>query len=158
MSDMVKCKCIDEGNTSTLRTNEEYYCFPNGDQYYYVSRFPNKGAHFGCFNKSFFEEVVDSVEPPTFNTDFLDREKVYLAELVFRKKYNSVKLQDYYIRPRKTHCNFFRDPQLMKMEGCFPLHWFTNFREVEFVEPEPVVEEIVEEETPVGQEEQLTLF
>ena len=160
MSDrkMVICKCIDVGSTLTLQLNQEYYCFPNGPNHFYVSRFPKQGAQFGCFTREHFRETQKVEEPPLIDLEQFNRDAIYEAELIYNKRYTSVRLQTYYIRPRQTHCNFYMDLELTRLQGCFPLHWFTNFKEIKTYEAPVIVEEVVKEEEPVHVEEQLSLF
>jgi hypothetical protein len=67
----------------------------------------------------------------------LDSSKVYKAKIVWRRPgYKQVKLGVYYLQPLKTHAYFFHDKQLKRFGGCFPLHWFADFREVNLEENE----------------------
>lgn len=61
----------------------------------------------------------------------LKKDRIYLATLIWRRPdYSQVVLKDYYISPLKTHCYFYDDAALTKFQGCFPMHWFDNFKEV----------------------------
>jgi hypothetical protein len=51
--------CIDVGETTTLRENQEYFLFDHGPNNYYVSRFDNVNAHFGSYEKKHFEKIED---------------------------------------------------------------------------------------------------
>lgn len=57
--------CINVGNTVNLEKYEEYYVYPNGENTYYVSRFPYpERSLLGCYDKLFFkvlEEVSEKV-------------------------------------------------------------------------------------------------
>lgn len=149
------------GNSEVLQEGKKYYLFPNGERHYYVSPFPNQGAHTGCYQASYFELVEEEAFYPE-----LDREKHYSAELIYRKPgYSGAPLKRYYLQPRKTHAYFWEDPHLTQLRGCFPLEWFDRFEEFEVVPvKEEIVEEIIEpeiiiEEPKVIQEsEQLSLF
>jgi len=55
-----KGKCVDAGVCTNLKVGEEYFLFPHGGLAYNVSRFPHPGAHFGTYQKSRFELVVDA--------------------------------------------------------------------------------------------------
>jgi hypothetical protein len=70
----------------------------------------------------------------------LDSSKIYVAKLIWRKRgYEQVKLGTYYLQLAGTHAYLFRDRQLEKCIGCFPLHWFEGFREVDADETNEVV-------------------
>jgi hypothetical protein len=76
-------------------------------------------------------------EPPVDNVPALDSSKIYAAKLVWRKRgYAFIQLGTYYLQPARTHAYLFRDRQLEKCIGCFPLHWFAEFREVDEEEDE----------------------
>jgi hypothetical protein len=70
-------------------------------------------------------------EPPANPIPALDHSKIYAAKLIWRKRgYKHVVLGMYYLQPARTHAYVFRDRQLEKCIGCFPLHWFADFREM----------------------------
>jgi hypothetical protein len=126
--------CIDIGNSAVLQKGERYYLFPNGDKHYYVSNFPNMSAHKGCFHVELFQVINDSDWPqePEVIVPELDREKVYKAQLVWRNPgYKSKELREYYLKPKRTHGYFYHDKGLNECCGCFPLHWFRDFKELE---------------------------
>lgn len=136
-------RCIDPGAALSLEINRIYYLFDNGTGFYYVSKFNNQKAHFGCYQAAHFQVIHEQQEEwprePEAVTMKLEIGKLYLAHLVWRKKgYKHTKLQEYFVRANQTHGYFFTDPQLKYCGGCFPLHWFANFREIE--EPESVQE------------------
>jgi hypothetical protein len=149
------------GNSEILQEGKKYYLFPNGEQHYYVSPFPNEGAHTGCYQASRFELVEDEGLYPE-----LDREKHYSAELIYRRSgYSSTPLKRYYIQPKKTHAYFWEDSHLTQFRGCFPLEWFDHFVEFEVVPveeiiiPEVIEPEVIIEEPQVSKEsKQLSLF
>jgi hypothetical protein len=94
-------------------------------------------SHTGCFERKFFnmlsEEDGISGEP-AFVSLSLDPEKIYTAELIWRKEgYKSIKLKTYYICPKKKHGYFYDDYALKECKGCFPLHWFKGFKEVDSI-------------------------
>jgi hypothetical protein len=147
--------CVDTGITTILKKGETYFLFSNGPDHYYVSKLPKASAHQGCFHKSLFQIVQDEwpPEPSSDNVPVLDSSKIYVAKLVWRKRgYQQVKLGTYYLQPARTHAYVYRDKQLKKCVGCFPLHWFVEFREVDADETNEVVfetnEAIVETEVP----------
>jgi hypothetical protein len=143
--------CVDTGETTVLEKGKKYFLFPGGSNNYYVSKFPNANAHTGCFRKSLFQIVQEDEWPPEPSADnvpVLDSSKIYAAKLVWRKRgYEQVKLGTYYLQPARTHAYVYRDKQLKKCVGCFPLHWFAEFREVDEEENE-TNEVIVETEVP----------
>ncbi|MBO1515028.1 hypothetical protein [Metabacillus bambusae] len=123
---MLQGICVDTENTVVLQKGESYYLFPNGPDHYYVSRFPNEGAHTGCFQVKHFE-LIDEEEKAMPG---IDRDKVYFAQMYCKVGYPSFELKEYYIKPRKTHCNLYEDQALTRFKGCFPLEWFTDFEEI----------------------------
>jgi hypothetical protein len=87
-------------------------------------------------------------EPPANSIPALDSSKIYAAKLIWRKRgYHQVKLGTYYLQPARTHVYVYRDKQLKKCVGCFPLHWFEDFREVNADEDE-TNEVVLETEVP----------
>jgi hypothetical protein len=132
--------CVDTAATTVLEKGKKYFLFSNGPDHYYVSKLPKTSAHQGCFHKSLFQIVREDEWPPepaADNVPVLDSSKVYKARLVWRKRgYEQVKLGTYYLQPKKTHAYVYRDKQLKKCVGCFPLHWFVEFREVDADEDE----------------------
>jgi hypothetical protein len=143
--------CVDTGETTVLEKGKKYFLFPGGSNNYYVSKFPNANAHTGCFRKSLFQIVQEDEWPPEPSADnvpVLDSSKIYAAKLVWRKRgYAFIQLGTYYLQPARTHAYVYRDKQLEKCVGCFPLHWFAEFREVDEEENE-TNEVIVETEVP----------
>ncbi|MGG6437396.1 hypothetical protein ABET52_06070 [Saccharococcus caldoxylosilyticus] len=143
--------CVDASLTMVLEEGRKYFLFPGGPDHYYVSRFPKANAHTGCFHKSLFQIVQEDEwppEPPVDSIPALDSSKIYAAKLVWRKRgYEQVKLGTYYLQPAGTHAYVYRDKQLKKCVGCFPLHWFTEFREVNEEENE-TNEAVFETEAP----------
>ncbi|PAD67311.1 hypothetical protein CHH83_19690 [Bacillus sp. 7586-K] len=125
---MLQGICIDTENTVVLTEGEQYYLFPNGTEHYYVSKFPNEGAHTGCFQAKYFKVI----EKEDVAMSELDREKVYFAHMYRKEGYPGLELIEYYIKPKKTHCNIYCDKALTQFKGCFPLDWFTDFEEIEF--------------------------
>jgi hypothetical protein len=126
--------CVDTGETTVLEKGKKYFLFPRGLDHYYVSKFPRETAHCGCFHKSLFQIIQEDEWPPepaADNVPVLDSSKIYAAKLIWRKRgYQQVKLGTYFIQPARTHAYLFRDRQLEKCIGCFPLHWFEGFKEI----------------------------
>lgn len=55
---MLQVECISSTNTSSLEVGKVYYAFPLPDgKAAYISRFPNKNAHLGCYQLSRFIET-----------------------------------------------------------------------------------------------------
>lgn len=163
----MKGRCIDTGGSTVLEKGEVYHLFLNGPDHFYVSKFDNKNAHFGCFGRRFFEPVLEIEQdhnedwPPepieTQEIMRLDRSKIYKASLIWREKgYQGKELKDYYIKPLKTHAYFYHDEKLQRSGGCFPLKWFTNFEEIEYQECEEETDE--QELLPEIEWEQMSLF
>jgi hypothetical protein len=144
---MLRGICTDLGQTAVLELGKSYYLFHNGTQHYYVSNFPNRGAHKGCFQAKHFQIIEKEIWPPEPEVKKfqLDRGKKYKAELIWRMPgYKNEELKEYFIKPLTTHCNFYRDSEFSKLGGCFPLHWFTNFVELH---PEAIEQEISDFDT-----------
>jgi hypothetical protein len=143
--------CVDTGITTILKKGETYFLFSNGPDHYYVSKLPKASAHRGCFHKSLFQIVQEDEWPPEPVADsipVLDSSKVYKAKLVWRRPgYKHVALGTYYLKPSVTHAYFYKDQQLEKFVGCFPLHWFEGFKEITTDESE-TNEVVLETETP----------
>lgn len=130
--------CIETTVSTNLKKGEVYYLFPHGSIAFHASRFPKPGSHFGTYQRSHFEILDTSKdewppEPPKpIETPALDKDKIYEAELVWRRKgYSySTDLGVYYIRlVGVSDCYFYRDAALKHPKGRFPLHWFENIRE-----------------------------
>lgn len=140
---MLQGVCVDASLTMVLEKGKKYFLFPSGPDHYYVSKLPKANAHTGCFHKSLFQIVQEDEwppEPPVGNVPVLDSSKIYAAKLIWRKRgYQQVKLGTYYLQPARTHAYVYRDKQLEKCVGCFPLHWFAEFREVDADETNEVV-------------------
>jgi hypothetical protein len=143
--------CTDTGSTTVLEKGKKYFLFPNGSGHYYVSKLTQACSHIGCFHKSLFELVQEDEWPPEPSTDnvpVLDSFKVYKAKLIWRKRgYKHVALGMYYLQPAGTHAYFYYDKELKRLGGCFPLHWFEDFREVNAEENE-TNEAVFETEAP----------
>jgi hypothetical protein len=166
---MLQGICVDASLTMVLEKGRKYFLFPGDPDHYYVSRFPKANAHTGCFHKSLFQIVQEEEWPPepaAYNVPVLDSSKIYEAKLVWRKRgYQQVELGMYYLQPKKTHAYVYRDKQLEKCVGCFPLHWFVEFREVDADEDEinevvletKTLEREIEEEKP-EMFEQMNIF
>ncbi len=131
---MLQGVCVDTAATTVLEKDRKYFLFPGGPNHYYVSKFPKENSHFGVFRKSLFQIVQEDEwppEPPADSVPALDSSKIYEAKLIWRTRgYRDTKLGTYYLRPSGTHAYFYYDKELKRHGGCFPLHWFTDFREV----------------------------
>lgn len=181
-SEMIQGICVDIANTTVLIEGQTYFLFPNGPNYFYVSVFPDSKAHKGCYQSRCFqiikkikEEWPAEPKGPCLVSDY-DKEKVYKAQLVWRKPgYRGTELKEYFIRLKVEYpeqklkinlvdsCYFYdqyENGQFEGFRGCFPLHWFGEMEEVldtynqEFSEKE----QIVCAEPVVNGYEQLSLF
>ena len=132
---MKPCICTNANDSDLLTEGNKYYIFETGGSVGYVSRFPKQGSHFGIYQLERFKELPAIEEPPEIDTSHLDRSKIYKAELFYSRRYIQPK-GTYYIKPRNTHANFYKDPACIHLCGCFPLSWFTNFIECEEMQPE----------------------
>jgi hypothetical protein len=131
---MLQGICTDLGQTAVLELGKSYYLFPNDTQHYYVSKFPNRDSHKGCFQAKYFQIIEKDTRSsePEMREFRLDHGKLFKAELIWRKRgYKTVELKEFFIRPLTTHGDFYHDINFSKLGGCFPLHWFTNFVEVQ---------------------------
>lgn len=162
---MLKGKYIGSNKLCSLNKEYTYFLFPNGPNHFYVSRFNNPNAHFGCFNGDWFQIFKDEgypTEPPRTKIE-LDQGKIYKAKLFWRRAgYSNILLSHYYILPQNTHAHFYEDIELTKCKGCFPLHWFKEFKEVIYIIEETSSNHslctITFEESSEITFEQLTLF
>jgi len=126
----VKAVCINADASTELRLEQEYFVFPTKTNHYYVSRFDNVNAHFGCYQAERFHFVEEEGWPqePQMEIPNLEQGVFYHAQLIWRKQgYKNKPLKEYIIQPKRTHCFFWHDQERKKPGGCFPLHWFTNF-------------------------------
>lgn len=58
-----KAVCISVGATTNLTMHEEYYVYPNGENTFYVSRFPYpKKSLLGCYHKLHFK-ILEDITP-----------------------------------------------------------------------------------------------
>ncbi|MFL0364640.1 hypothetical protein ACH0BF_16675 [Pseudobacillus sp. 179-B 2D1 NHS] len=158
---MLKGKCIDPELASEFP--EVVYLFPNGPLNFYVSRFPNKYAHMGCFQADKFQPVeVWPPEPDASNLPPLEPGKMYSAQFIWKpeKQYTLLTFKErYFIIPEANQKNaiFYKDPYKKQLGGCFPLHWFDNFQLIEEKASEESFEtELIDEEKT--QFEQISLF
>lgn len=156
-------RCIDPGATLTLELNKQYYLFEAGPSAYYVSRFNNSGAHFGCYSRELFEEIQEETleqslsnaqawpeEPTEVEINYLDPGVIYSARLVWRRQFYATPLQErYYFKGGKKIVFFYKDPTLKTFLGAYPLHWFADFKEFLEVEQEVIERELVVEELPL---------
>ena len=181
-NEMLQGICVDTAHTTVLVEGQTYFLFPNGPKLFYVSVFPNKNAHKGCYQSSCFEIVEIpkeewEAEPkgPRLVSDY-DKEKVYKAQLLWRQSgYKGTELKEYFIRLKVEYpegklkinlvgsCYFYDRYENGKYEGfrgCFPLHWFGELEEVVQKERQHEVRfrEIVVSESIVNEYEQLSLF
>jgi len=146
---MLQGICIDSGQTAVLAKGATYYLFPNGSKHYYVSKFPNQGAHRGCYSKEYFKLIEQELWPeePQQREIQLDPDKVYRALLIWRRPgYKGTELKEYYLKSKKTHAYFYHDEGLTRCAGCFPLHWFAGFEEI--VESAEEILDIIDHEVP----------
>lgn len=168
---MLRGRFIKPEVSEVLTAGNYYYLFPAGGQSYYVSNFPNKGAHTGCYQVAYFDDVSEVIEEAHKEEDKtsgtpLKEGKYYTADLIYCKPFYTTPLTRYYLQAGKTHAFFWKDPNLKVFRGCFPLEWFDHFKRFEPIiteeeaasisEPE---EELIDEELEaVFESEQLSLF
>ncbi|TSB47142.1 hypothetical protein [Alkalicoccobacillus porphyridii] len=166
----MKAVCIETGDTALLQEQKEYFIFPNGESHVYVSKFDNQGAHFGCYEKDFFQEIVEEdpvrpPEPPELNPD-LEHGQVYKAFLVWTSKrgFWSLEGKHYYLKQHdkvSSQVWFYEDPECKKLRGIFQKHYFTDYEPIETIpqkEEQALVEESPPELLPEEDWEQMSLF
>ncbi|RJS60138.1 hypothetical protein [Bacillus sp. PK3_68] len=158
---MLQGRCVD------LELSGEFpktvYLFPNGPLNYYVSRFPNKEAHMGCFQADKFQVAEEwPPEPDAADLPSLEPGKMYSAQFIWKPEkqftYHILKNR-YFILPKANQKNaiFYKDRERKQLGGCFPLHWFTDFQLIEEEALEESFEvELVEEKA--ANFEQMSLF
>jgi hypothetical protein len=161
---MLKAKCIDDGGALNLEIGDEYFVTPSDDGYYlYCHRFPNrKNAYFGVYPSRLFELKEDKPE--------IEKEKWYTGELVYSANYK-LEYKRYFLRlNQKTHVYFYNCIDKSGFQGCFPLEWFKDIREVEDSditrqETQEIIHELEENESiqeiivqESGYFEQMSLF
>lgn len=139
--------CIDANNSDLLKEGQQYFIYEAGAGVAYVSRFPRPGSYFGMYQLSRFKQHQEPTEPPAWDSSHLDRSKIYSADLFYSRRYR-IELGRYYIKPRNTHANFYKDPACMNHLGCFPLAWFTNLIEQEETQTETPENDHSNEITP----------
>lgn len=178
-NEMLQGICVDTAHTTVLVEGQTYFLFPNGPKFFYVSVFPNKNAHKACYQSSCFQIVEKSKEEwpaepkgPRLVSNY-DKEKVYKAQLIWRKPgYRGTELKEYFIRLKVEYpeqklkinlvesCYFydrFENGKYEGFRGCFPLHWFGGL--VEVVEEEQEDSFIFSEiENETQRYEQLSFF
>lgn len=60
-----RAQCISVGAILSLEKYEEYFVYPNGEDYFYVSKFPYpQKTHFGCYSRLHFKlrEEIKEIE------------------------------------------------------------------------------------------------
>ncbi len=91
---MLQVECISSNNTSSLEVGKVYYAFPLPDgKAAYISRFPNKNAHMGCYQLNRFIEtdkpVTDFYKKPSPQSEF-EKGKFYVTKMKdLPDRYNS---------------------------------------------------------------------
>lgn len=153
----MKGLCVDPGGTTTLKEGIEYFIFPNGSNHFYVSKFDNPKAHFGCYQKELFQEKTEEEapelpqEPPMVKVD-LKMDEVYKAFFVWVRKPGHWHLvgKSYFVKQHKTQStqvNVYDDPECKIGRGTFQTYYFIDFEliemkneEIEFI-PDVLLEE-----------------
>lgn len=121
--------CINLDVSSELKLDQEYFLFSAKPNHFYVSRFDNIHANFGCYEVERFQVIEGWPEEPKRDIPQLDREKYYRADLIWRARgYRDKELKRYVMKTSKTHCYFWHDKERKRFVGCFPLHWFKDFK------------------------------
>lgn len=67
---MLQGICIDSTQTTMLTADMIYFLFPAGPSHFYVSEFPKKSSHRGCFITSRFKVIKDSQQQTTEIQEF----------------------------------------------------------------------------------------
>jgi hypothetical protein len=154
---MLQGTCIDN---DILPAGETFYLFPAGTDYVYASRFPRKNAHTGCFSIDRFRSIKEAEaaewlpEPPKRAVE-IELNKVYVAKLIWCQEALKDRCnKEYYIIARGSgrHVDYYSNPELKRMLGSLPVHWFENFR---IAENSLVIESA---ETPTEQAPEVAKF
>ncbi|PFI78295.1 hypothetical protein [Bacillus cereus] len=147
--------CINVDASTELKLDQEYYLFPAKPNHFYVSRFDNVHANFGCYGADRFQVIKEEewTKEPEIDIPELDREKYYRADLIWRAEgYRDKELKRYVMKPSTTHCYVWHDKERKQFAGCFPIHWFRDFKlMIEQQSPQAVEQPIVLLERPDGQ-------
>ncbi|EOP85984.1 hypothetical protein IGM_04359 [Bacillus cereus HuB4-4] len=126
---VMKGICVNADTSTELKLDQEYYLFPAKPNHFYVSRFDNVHANFGCYQVNRFQVIEGWPKEPEIDIPELDREKYYRADLIWRAKgYRDKELKRYVMKPSTTHCYVWHDKERKQFAGCFPLHWFRGFK------------------------------
>ena len=162
---MLVVECIDATNISVLLAGSKYYAFPVNSSHAYISKFPNKNAHTGCYSLTRFVEVpqvIKQKEPYVYHYFVYATKKILLV---------------YGFQVSNQLIAIYRDAQIKQFIGCVPVERCTAFQKLEPVtswgsyqvssggirlsDAEGVLEvcnEVIVEETGQDQYEQLCLF
>ncbi|MEP9408603.1 hypothetical protein ABKP09_19990 [Peribacillus frigoritolerans] len=69
---MLKGECINPGAVDVLTEGTSYYLFPAGPSYFYVSKFPNKNSHRGCFERKLFTNIREVNPSPEVKATIIE--------------------------------------------------------------------------------------
>lgn len=126
--------CVDDSYSVNLKKGEIYYLFPCGKFAYYASRFNDRDAHFGAYQKNRFQ-LLEKLDNQSFVAG--ERYKAYLWKdgLLSPKGY-------YYLEIKKSGVStyFYEDPNFEKFIGCYSLSYFKDFEKIDFNETKNVEE------------------
>lgn len=160
----MKGLCVDPGGTTTLTQGKEYFLFQNGPTHFYVCKFDNPKAHFGCYQKDLFQVIAEEApqrppEPPRIKID-LTMGAVYRAFLVWVRMpgHRELEGKHYYVRQHKTQStqvNIYDDPECTIGRGTFQKYYFIDY---ELVESKNEEAEFEPDALPEEDWEQMSLF
>ncbi|OES45253.1 hypothetical protein [Domibacillus iocasae] len=152
---MLQGACVDP---EIFPASETFFLFPAGTDYVYASRFPQKSAHIGCYEKKNFhiKEVNETPEwqpEPPKRADAIECQVIYSAKLIWCWEHSKKMIdQTYFViaRGSGSHVDVYANVDLTNMRGCFPIHWFENFglvdQETEIEKIETVSDQVVKED------------
>lgn len=147
--------CIDEVGSQVLERGKEYYAFEASWQHVYISNFPNKRSHMGCFHKDRFRELQHSEPPKPLKRVELEKDKWYTAEIKEACKYHGGGT----FNIKSTHGVYFNSNNCYVYKGLthvgrYGIDEFTNIREIDA----PIVEGIEAQPEQQQEIEQLDIW
>lgn len=144
----MKGRCISAGDTTTLKPEQEYFLFPAGSNHYYVSRFDNPNAHFGCYQAKYFELVKETVlefrakEDRFIGTSVMDgiRLKKGVAYVLGPVLYTWGRVRE----NSPSHCYVYEiERDSKQFIGCFPI---SVFKDIQLYHDKMITEKVAEEQ------------
>lgn len=152
----MKGRCISVGDTSTLQIGQEYFLFPAGPNHYYVSRFNNVDAHFGCYQARYFDLMKETAlefrtkEDRFIGTSEMDgiRLKKGIVYVLGPVLYTWGRVQE----NCPSHCYVYEiEKDFERFIGCFPI---SVFRDIHLYNDKAIIEKVAEDQEEQQEAEQ----